>query len=77
MDPRGTGNGDGCLIRLTLRVLASVVILLLFFSPPAFSQIQVRVRMIEASNRGSTVDPSLKDVHDELGSLSISPPIVS
>jgi hypothetical protein len=41
----------------------------LFFSSEAFAQVQTRIRVIEASNVGSLVDPSLEDVHNELGSL--------
>jgi len=33
------------------------------------AQIQTRLRVIEASNIGSSIDPSLKDLHDQLGSL--------
>jgi hypothetical protein len=35
----------------------------------AFAQVQTRVRMIQASNVGSSIDPSLRDVTDQLGSL--------
>ena len=41
-----------------------------FFSiPTASAQVQVRIRVILASNVGQTIDPSLNDVHKELGSL--------
>ncbi len=50
-------------------LFAPFLLMVFLYGSPAFSQIQVRVRMIEASNRGSTVDPSLRDVHNELGSL--------
>jgi hypothetical protein len=43
--------------------------LLFFSSGEAFAQVQTRIRVIEASNAGSLVDPSLMDVHNELGSL--------
>jgi hypothetical protein len=36
----------------------------------AFSQVPTRVRVIEASNVGSIIDPSLKDVQSDLKSLS-------
>jgi hypothetical protein len=49
------------------------VILILLFSPffgaVAFAQVQVRVRVMEASNVGSGIDSSLRDLHDQLGSL--------
>ena len=35
----------------------------------AFAQVQVRVRVMEASNVGSGFDSSLRDLHDQLGSL--------
>ena len=35
----------------------------------AFAQVQVRIRVILASNVGQNIDPSLNDVHKELGSL--------
>jgi hypothetical protein len=43
--------------------------LLVSFSAAAFAQVPTRVRMIQASNEGSNIDPSLRDVHHELGSL--------
>jgi hypothetical protein len=48
-----------------------ILILLLspFFSAVAFAQVQVRVRVMEASNAGSGFDSSLRDLHDQLGSL--------
>jgi len=49
--------------------IATVLILLLFSALTALAQVQTRVRMIEASNTGSTIDPSLGDVHGQLGSL--------
>ena len=36
----------------------------------AFAQVPTRVRVIEASNVGSVIDPSLKDVQSDLKSLS-------
>jgi hypothetical protein len=44
-------------------------IVFLFFTSVAFGQVQTRLRVIRASNVGSGFDPSLRDVHDELGSL--------
>jgi hypothetical protein len=38
-------------------------------SPIAPAQVQTRVRVIEASNVGSVIDASLKDLHGQLGSL--------
>ena len=44
-------------------------ILFLLSTSVAFGQVQTRLRVIRASNVGSGFDPSLRDVHDELGSL--------
>jgi hypothetical protein len=49
-------------------LLLIVLFLSLFFSS-AYAQVQVRLRAIHASNAGSSVDPSLRDLHKELGSL--------
>lgn len=49
-----------------------VILILLsspFFGAVAFAQVQVRVRAMEASNVGSGFDASLRDLHDQLGSL--------
>ena len=46
------------------------LLIILFFSPSTvFAQVQTRVRIIQASNVGATIDPSLRDLHDQLGSL--------
>ncbi len=44
-------------------------ILFFFFTSTAFGQVQTRLRIIRASNVGSNVDPTLRDVQRELGSL--------
>jgi hypothetical protein len=44
-------------------------ILFLFLTSVASGQVHTRLRVIRASNVGSDVDPSLRDVHRELGSL--------
>ncbi len=49
-----------------------VILILLFshyFSAGAFAQVQIRVRVMEASNSGSGIDSSLRDLHGQLGSL--------
>jgi hypothetical protein len=35
----------------------------------ALAEVQVRLRVIGASNEGQTIDPPLKDIYKELGSL--------
>ena len=43
--------------------------LFLSFSSVTFAQVQARIRIVEASNEGFSVDPMLRDVHGQLGSL--------
>jgi len=50
-------------------LLVFLFILFLAFPPMATAQVQTRVRVIEASNVGSVIDPSLRDLHGQLGSL--------
>jgi len=45
------------------------LILSLFSTSVVLGQVQTRVRVIEASNVGSSIDSSLRDVHGQLGSL--------
>lgn len=46
-----------------------VLILFLFLPTLTLAQVQTRVRIIQASNVGAGIDPSLRDVHGQLGSL--------
>jgi hypothetical protein len=46
-----------------------VLILIFFYTPMSHAQVQTRLRVIRASNVGSSVDPPLRDVHKDLGSL--------
>jgi len=50
-------------------VLPLGLILVLLFASTALSQMNVRLRVIQASNVGRAVDPSLRDLHGQLGSL--------
>ena len=56
-----------------MRKIASLsifaLILSLFSTSVVLAQVQTRVRVIEASNVGSSIDSSLRDVHGQLGSL--------
>jgi hypothetical protein len=54
---------------ISLIILVLVVIFSLPLSLTALAQVQARIRIIWASNEGTTVDPSLGDVYSELGSL--------
>lgn len=53
----------------TLLFLFLLVVFLSFFSQEAWAQIPTRLRVIEASNVGGTIDPSLKELHSQLDSL--------
>jgi hypothetical protein len=51
-------------------VLLSLLFILCFVSTStALAEVQVRLRVIGASNDRQTIDPSLKDIYKELGSL--------
>ena len=56
-------------MRNIISLTACFLILLIPISV-AFAQVPARVRVIEASNVGSSIDPSLKDVQSDLKSLS-------
>jgi hypothetical protein len=56
-------------MRRAIFLFLVVPLLYSFFLTSAFAQVQVRLRAIHASNAGSGVDPSLRDLHKELGSL--------
>jgi hypothetical protein len=49
--------------------LGAFFLVLSLFPFAADAQVRTRVRIIEASNVGQRVDPSLKDIHSQLGSL--------
>ena len=50
-------------------IAAFVLVLAPLWVSTALGQVQTRLRIIEASNVGSSIDPALRDVHDQLGSL--------
>ena len=56
-------------MKIKVSILAFILVLLPLLTSRTFAQVQTRIRTIEASNVGSSVDPSLRDVHDDLGSL--------
>lgn len=56
-------------MKRTAALTIACSILFLFLASVAFSQVQTRFRVIRASNVGTGVDPSLRDVHEQLGSL--------
>jgi hypothetical protein len=50
-------------------LLVAFFVLSSLFISTASAQVPVRMRIIQASNVGRNIDPSLYDVHKELGSL--------
>jgi hypothetical protein len=66
---RGTGEGTDDNVKRTAFLLTAFFIVYFFSLPTAFAQVHVRMRVILASNAGQDIDPSLRDVHKELGSL--------
>lgn len=64
---RGGINDD--VMRSPGLIFSFLLLSILFSASNALAQVQTRVRIIQASNAGSAVDPSLRDVHDQLGSL--------
>ena len=66
---RRTGGGSIPFMKRVCTFITFFSILFLFFTSVALGQVHTRLRVIRASNVGSSVDPSLRDVHQELGSL--------
>lgn len=66
---RRTNEGTSHFMKRTLFLLILILAFSSFFLSAAFAQVQVRMRVIQASNVGQSIDPSLRDVHRELGSL--------
>jgi hypothetical protein len=66
---RGTGGGADDNVKRTAFFLTAFFVVSLFCLQAAFAQVHVRMRVILASNAGQDIDPSLRDVHKELGSL--------
>jgi hypothetical protein len=66
---RRTAKRISGFIKKRTPLLIFVFILFFAFPPIAPAQVQTRLRVIEASNVGSTIDPSLRDLYGQLGSL--------
>jgi hypothetical protein len=66
---RRTGGGSIPFMKRVAAFITFFSILFLFLTSVASGQVHTRLRVIRASNVGSDVDPSLRDVHRELGSL--------
>lgn len=72
MDPRRTGREGFCVMKKPVfpLVIFLMSLTVLFCSASISSaQIQVRMRAIHASDQGSNIDPSLRELQKELGSL--------
>ena len=56
---------------MTRRTFLLFLLFILCFAltSTAFAEVQVRLRVIGASSEGQTIDPSLKDIYKDLGSL--------
>jgi len=66
---RGAGEGADHVVKRIAFLLVVFFVVSFFSLPTAFAQVQVRIRVILASNAGQEIDPALRDVHKELGSL--------
>jgi hypothetical protein len=66
---RRTGGGNIAVMKRVVVLIIFSSILFLFFTSVAFGQVQTRLRVIRASNVGQSIDPSLKELHDELKTL--------
>ncbi len=69
MGVRGTGEGADPVVKRIAFFLVVFFVVSFFSLPTAFAQVQVRIRVILALNAGQDIDPSLRDVYKELGSL--------
>jgi len=65
---RSGGGTDNHMKRIGF-LLAAFFVFSFFSISTASAQVPVRMRVIQASNVGQNIDPSLNDVHKELGSL--------
>jgi hypothetical protein len=66
---RGTRGGSITVMKRVVPLIIFSSILFLLFISIASGQVHTRLRVIRASNVGSNVDASLRDVHKDLGSL--------
>lgn len=54
---------------MKIKFLIPLIIFLILIDSPCFSEVSTRLRVIQASNIGSMVDASLRDIHSQLGTL--------
>jgi hypothetical protein len=69
MAVRRSGGGPDNDMKRIVFLLTAFFVFSFFSISTALAQVQVRMRVIQASNVGQNIDPSLNDVHKELGSL--------
>lgn len=69
MAVRKSGGGTDDYMKRISFLLVALFAFSLFYISTASAQVPVRLRVIQASNTGQNIDPSLNDVHRELGSL--------
>lgn len=66
---RGAGEGTHHDMRRRVLLLIALFTFSFLSLSTASAQVPVRMRVIRASNIGSSIDASLRDVHEDLGSL--------
>jgi hypothetical protein len=66
---RGAGGGSIPVMKRVIALIAFFSLLFIFFTSVAFTQVQVRMRVVQASNVGQSIDPPLKELHNELKTL--------
>jgi hypothetical protein len=66
---RGAGGGSIAVMKRVVALIAFSSLLFILFTSVAFAQVQTQFRVIRASNVGQGVDPSLKELHNELKTL--------
>jgi len=66
---RGTGGGTITVMKRVVTLIAFFSLLFILFTSVVFAQVQTQLRVIRASNVGQGVDPTLKELHNELKTL--------
>jgi len=66
---RGAGGGSIAVMKRVVALIAFFSLLFILFTSGAFAQVQTQLRVIRASNVGQSVDPPLKELHNELKTL--------
>jgi len=66
---RGAGGGSRHYMKRIAFLVTVVITILSLFVSQSVAQVHARIRVIKASNVGQAIDPSLRDVYNDLGSL--------